>query len=141
MDRNRIIAWVIVIACVAFLLGVIITHPFSKSNLGYTELNVYSGVPASYTDKRENVRTVYAFDWQYGQSNWISVETSSYVNDSAFPENQNVFNFPVYLNASYNVGSESSIYGGIQFNVTTIYTTSANPLNPFYVALSIKPLS
>ena len=100
----------------------------------------YYGITVSYTDKREDVKTVYAFDWQYDQSNWISVETSSYVNNSAFPENQNVFNFPVYLNASFNVGSESSIYGGIEFNITNIYLSGIYDI-PSQITLLVKPLS
>jgi hypothetical protein len=129
-------AFAIGISVLMFSLIIIILPPLNPNKV----ILHPDGGTVSYTDKRENVTTVYTFSWLYypPQQNQISVGSKSYVNNSAFPENQNYFFFPVTLNAVYNVGSKSSIYGEIQFNITGVNTGDAVPAQ---VTLSVQPLS
>jgi hypothetical protein len=140
MDRRVIIgcAFAIGISVLIFALTIIIL----PSPNPHKVVLWADGGTVSYADKRENVTTVYSFSWLYypPQQNQISVGTKSYVNNSAFPENQNYFFFPVTLNAVYNVGSKSSIYGEIQFNITGVNTGDGGEV-PAQVTLSVQPLS
>jgi len=138
MDRRVAIGLAFAIGISVLLFAsLLVILPHSNPN----EVILFSNREASYTDKRENVTTVYTFSWLYypPQQNQISVGAKSYVNNSAFPENQNYFFFPVTTNAVYSVGSKSSVYGGIQFNVTSVFTGDWSDV-PAQVTLFVQPL-
>ncbi|MGA3191306.1 MAG: hypothetical protein ABSD73_02190 [Candidatus Bathyarchaeia archaeon] len=133
---------VIVVVIVAFFaLSYLGLNPLYQFPSAYTKVVVPSGNYGSYTDSGSYATTVYTFAWGsseviYGQYNdqtkAFFVGTISYVKDSIVPSNQNFTSYPVSLDTTYEMGSKSSVYGGIEIKVSEIHSD--------YIVLLVKPL-
>jgi len=128
------------IAIVAFFIWWF--NPYHGFPSAYTKVVVPLNNSGSYTYDGTDVRTFYSFQWGFcispinGQiSNRTDVFYASsayYVQGSIKLNPIDVKSYPVSLNSLCEMGSKSSVYGGIEIKVSEIH--------PDYIILLVKPL-
>jgi hypothetical protein len=134
----KVVILILGIAIVTFLIWWF--NPYHGFPSAYTEVVVPLNNIGDYVHDGTDIWTRYVFTWGYSYlhlqnaniTDVFYVDSVSVVKASSTYTNLNTKSYPTSRNSVYQMGSKSSAYGGIEFEVSEIHSD--------YIVLLVKPL-